>query len=876
MAFSCKVTTTAGATSTGTFSSTIVAAPVQPAISAPNPVTANATGLTATLTNTAAEPAGSTYAWAITNGGGTITSGTSGTSITFTAGASGTVAFSCTVTTTANATSTGTFSSTIVAAPTQPTVTGVPTYLSTGVTSATASVTAQGTSTYLWTVTGGTITAGGTTASTTVTFTAGAVGTLTVSCAVRNQAGTTGPTGTATGTVVALPDAPTLFVPPDLTALTPPYSASATIDATDATVLWTISTGTVTAATTTSITFNNGDPSFASPFTLSCTASNLANSTSTSSVTYTSGLSGLVFVTVSDAANEDWATIGVKVLKIALVPKGAPAGGAVTVYRAPAPAPVVNLAQLDQLSELLGQVGAPPGTYAAGAVLTLGGNPGDVALVSSAEPSAGFPDLAATAIPATRIQIQGTTGSAGDLTVPVTVASLPLAVSAGQPLPLDLEFELSHPAFLVDHRSAGDAAPVWAVNFNGTVRQRPVPGTGLVLRHLYGTVPAVAGDPSALTVTKAFPAWPPVNPETAVPSAQSLRILADPGNGTLCYDLDAGTVSTVTDFSSMAGTLAGRYVRAAVRYQPDGTLVAARIWAGSAFNTVYNGPEGHVLHVDAGTGVLTVANQDGAGVPILVTPATQFFFRNPADAAADATPIGSGPAFMGTRLVRGFKVHASVDPATTPMTAQTVDIEVARFEGAVAADAGGFTLARAFASAADDYTVALGFATGFAAGALEAAAGPVAFGGGLPAMLPVGGQHRHLERPREPRRVVRQVRPHGSHRAAHRHRGQPLVRRQRQLRPGPARGRRPGACGPGPRRRVKPGLPGGPDRGDRNPEPRGPRHGRGPGQPPRQPGHGRNRQGLRHPPGRRPHQSHGRFLLHRHLAPLSGARPGSA
>ncbi len=453
-------------------------------------------------------------------------------------------------------------------------------------------------------------------------------------------------------------------------------------------------------------------------------------------MTYTSGLSGLVFVTVSDAANEDWATIGVKVLKIALVPKGAPAGGAVTVYRAPAPAPVVNLAQLDQLSELLGQVGAPPGTYA-GAVLTLGGNPGDVALVSSAEPSAGFPDLAATAIPATRIQIQGTTGSAGDLTVPVTVGfASPLAVSAGQPLPLDLEFELSHPAFLVDHRSAGDAAPVWAVNFNGTVRQRPVPGTGLVLRHLYGTVPAVAGDPSALTVTKAFPAWPPVNPETAVPSAQSLRILADPGNGTLCYDLDAGTVSTVTDFSSMAGTLAGRYVRAAVRYQPDGTLVAARIWAGSAFNTVYNGPEGHVLHVDAGTGVLTVANQDGAGVPILVTPATQFFFRNPADAAADATPIGSGPAFMGTRLVRGFKVHASVDPATTPMTAQTVDIEVARFEGAVAADAGGFTLARAFASAADDYTVALGFAAGFAAGALEAAAGPVAFGGGLPAMLP--------------------------------------------------------------------------------------------------------------------------------------------
>ena len=470
---------------------------------------------------------------------------------------------------------------------------------------------------------------------------------------------------------------------------------------------------------------------------MSCTAYNLAGSAVTASVTYTDGISGgVINASLSDAANEDWATIGVKLLKIGLIPQGGAASGAVTIYTADTPAPVVNLAQLDQLSELLGQVSAPAGAYA-GAVLTLAGNPGDVVLVSSAEPSPGFPDLDAAAIPSARIQIQGATGSAGGLTVPVTVGfGSTLSVGAGQRLPLDLEFQLAHPAFLVDHRAAGDAAPLWAVNFQGTVRQRPAAGTDLVLRHLYGAVTAAAGDPSALTVTKVYPAWPPVSPETAQASSEHLTLLADATHGTEFQDLDTGTTRTLTDFSSVAGALAGKYLRAAVRYQADGTLVAARLWAGSAFSGVYSGPEGHVLHVDAGAGVLTVADQDGVGVPIRVTPATRFFFRDPANAPADAAPIGSGPAFMGASLVRGFKVHASLDPAASPMTAQTVDIEVARFEGAVSTGAGGFTCTRAFATAADGYTVSLGYGSGFQGAAFDAASGPVDFGGGLPPMLP--------------------------------------------------------------------------------------------------------------------------------------------
>lgn len=60
---------------------------------------------------------------------------------------------------------------------------------------------------------------------------------------------------------------------------------------------------------------------------------------------------GTVSVIVSDAPAEDWATIGVKVLSVALTPQGG--GSAVTVYTAPSPRPTINLLQLDQLSEIV-------------------------------------------------------------------------------------------------------------------------------------------------------------------------------------------------------------------------------------------------------------------------------------------------------------------------------------------------------------------------------------------------------------------------------------------------------------------------------------------------------------------------------------------
>src|SRR5690349_1475143 len=123
-------------------------------------------------------------------------------------------------------------------------------------------------------------------------------------------------------------------------------------------------------------------------------------------------------LTMSDASADDWACVGVRVLSIALVPAGG--GSPVTVWNAPTPTPYVNLEQLDQLGEILGNVSVPAGTYS-GAVLTLAANPGDVLLTVAADPQSGFPLAGGTSVPADEIQFQGARGSAGMRTVAVNV-----------------------------------------------------------------------------------------------------------------------------------------------------------------------------------------------------------------------------------------------------------------------------------------------------------------------------------------------------------------------------------------------------------------------------------------------------------------------
>jgi hypothetical protein len=197
-----------------------------------------------------------------------------------------------------------------------------------------------------------------------------------------------------------------------------------------------------------------------------------------------------------------------------------------------------------------------------------------------------------------------------------------------------------------------------------------------------------------------------------------LTILADAANGTVFYDLDAKTTTTITNFSAQANSLPHKFVRVAARYQQDGNLVAVRMWASSSFVKVWLNPEGYVLHVNTGTGVLTVSNEDGTELPITVNSSTQFFFRNPSDPAADSTPIGTGAAFL-TNIFRGFEVHVSVvDPLATSLVAQSVDIEAAEFGGTISFSTTtppnpppttGYTYTRTFHTASDNYTITLNY-----------------------------------------------------------------------------------------------------------------------------------------------------------------------
>jgi hypothetical protein len=417
---------------------------------------------------------------------------------------------------------------------------------------------------------------------------------------------------------------------------------------------------------------------------------------------------GTVNLIVSDAPTEDWATIGVKVLSIALTPQGG--GSAVTVYTAPNPAPTINLLQLDQLNEILGNVSVPVGTYTS-ATITISGNPGDVLLTVSADPEVGFAAAAGTTISSSQIQILNTTGTAGSLTVPVNLnLASPLVVTAGQSNALDLEFNLAHPAFIVAHvPPSGGGTTMWAVSFNGTLRHRRIWNLArLVLRHHYGTVTAVSTDNTTLTFDKDYPVYPPANPETEITSSQALSVLADSNNGTLYYDLDAKTHSTIHDFSSIASAIVGKYIRVAARYQQDGTLVAVRLWASSSFNSVWISPEGHILHVATTSNTLVVDNELGVGVPLTIDANTLFYFRTPSNAQSDATAIGQGTAFL-SNLVRGFKVHASVvDPLASPLVASSIDIEIARYDGTITgSNLTSFSYTRNFHDASDDYTVQL-------------------------------------------------------------------------------------------------------------------------------------------------------------------------
>lgn len=407
----------------------------------------------------------------------------------------------------------------------------------------------------------------------------------------------------------------------------------------------------------------------------------------------------------SDGASRNWAKVAVRILDVSLTPVGGAAP--LSVYTASASAPPINLEQLDRISQLLGTVSIPPGSYS-GALITVAANPGDVALTSSDDPRSGFAAASSTPIAPQDIKVQDSQGGAGAMTVAIPVTfPAPYLVNATarvQP-PLRLELSLLDPAFVQSQTPVTHDPTLWAVDFKSAASGAPVPNfTSLVLRQMYGTLSSVASDGKSITLTRDYPTEPAVTPETALATPQQLTILADAGNGTEFYDLDTGTGMTVSSFAALAGLTPGRFLRISARYQADGSLVATQIWAADAFSTVWSGPDGHVMRVDAGNGTLQVEDASGKPVEVATDASTEFDYNG--------APIATGSAFLSAGpVVRGFKVRVTPrSPNAHPLIAQSIDIESAEFWGAISnSTLTGFTYTSQFSRTSDNYTIALGY-----------------------------------------------------------------------------------------------------------------------------------------------------------------------
>jgi hypothetical protein len=194
--------------------------------------------------NTASGPAGaSTYAWTIANG--TVISGASSQTVTYTAGASGNVTLTLTVSSASSCTASTSVDVPINALPATPAITGVPV---SGVCADSTGNTATGpagATTYAWSITGGTITSA--TNLQTVTYAAGPSGSVNLTLVVTNASGCSASNST-TATINANPATPAITTPTASVCTASPGN-TATGPAGATTYAWSITGGGITSAT---------------------------------------------------------------------------------------------------------------------------------------------------------------------------------------------------------------------------------------------------------------------------------------------------------------------------------------------------------------------------------------------------------------------------------------------------------------------------------------------------------------------------------------------------------------------------------------------------------------------------------------------------
>ncbi len=260
----------------GLATSAIIEAQQAPALTAPAYVTA---GLPAVASVTSPDPS-SRYAWSIE--GGTLEA-VEGSSVTFTpTGAAGSsVTLTCVETNVAGSESLpGTVGSQIVAPPTAPTIQAP--LLVTALGAYSASVAAPGAqTTYHWTIEGGQL---ANDSGTSVTFvpTGAAKSELRLTCVERNRAGHESAAASAVALIVAEPLAPTLALPQLMTEHLD-YSAQVVGPNPASTYTWSITGGTLSATSGTSVTFTVGAVA-EGEVTLGCVETNEAGSAGSAGV----------------------------------------------------------------------------------------------------------------------------------------------------------------------------------------------------------------------------------------------------------------------------------------------------------------------------------------------------------------------------------------------------------------------------------------------------------------------------------------------------------------------------------------------------------------------------------------------------------------
>jgi hypothetical protein len=359
-----------------------------------------------------------------------------------------------------------------------------------------------------------------------------------------------------------------------------------------------------------------------------------SSSTGASATTSTPAVTGATSIILTDAPSDQWSAVEVVVTKVTLLNKADHTKEVVAFEGATAK---INLVDLDSVGELLATAQIPVGTYDA---LRITIDPASVNLVKAD----------GTTVPASQVHVAGASVLVG--------LSADLVVTATGSNAVQLDFDLSHPLFLVQLPS-GD----WVMNLQ--VKHRPnangMMGMGqLMFRNRRGTIASVG--------------------------TSSFVLHADSGND-LTVNVDAGSWFFDADnkvAGSLAGLAAGKNALVSLRMQPDGTLWAVRVWYGANALPGWT-PEGHVVGVDQANNRLLVSTNTGAPRAIAIDPDTAFTFH------ASQT-LGTGQAVLAN-VWTGFKVQVEVkDPLQAPMHAKSVNIQRAVDGGVIkAATATAFT-----------------------------------------------------------------------------------------------------------------------------------------------------------------------------------------